>query len=546
MSSNMRSVPNQGPNPVVKGENGVCSSSHPLVTDTMMDVLKDGGNAFDAAVAGSLIQATVETHLTNHGGSVVGLYYDASTGETHQLTSTGTLVPGMRRHNPLPEELGKAVCCIPGFMPGLGALHERFASKTWSELCQPAIAAARDGYPMYSFQYALLHEQLPSRTYFPAGRELLTPDGFIAPVGELFRNPALADTLEALAEEGPQYFTEGAWAQHFVEEGNRLGWRVTMEHMKDAVPPRWSEPLEYSHGKDNIIQLAPPEQAGVFTRFVLGVLKEMDLTSRGHYSESAESLYLFSHVLRWVAWEMGMLQDPELFSVPTETWGSEEHHRAVADIILNSMPKIDLTEHVELIAGDAAMASQGREAAESDSCELSIADSEGNWVQMLHSCQGGGIPGAVVDGVPMTGTSAQSTLGAGITGWLTGNGRQKCIIGSTLVMRDGKPRLALGTPGRPNITVPQVLSSILDYGMEPHEAAVFPRMYPLAEDYSLEIENRIPDSVIEDITRMGIQIKPLGTFNWHMGSFQMCWRDSGTGMLYSNTDPRRTGKSAAF
>ena len=178
------------------------------------------------------------------------------------------------------------------------------------------------------------------------------------------------------------------------------------------------------------------------------------------------------------------------------------HHRAVAEILLGSRPRVDLTEHVELTAGDAAMTSM-RRAADLGNCELSIVDAEGNWLQVLHTCQGGGIPGAVVDGVPMTGTSATADLSAGISGWLTGDGRQKCIIGSTIVLRDGKPWLSMGSPGQPNITLPQVLSSILDFGMDPYEASVLPRMHPLADDYTLEVENRIPDSVVTDLARMG-------------------------------------------
>jgi gamma-glutamyltranspeptidase/glutathione hydrolase len=100
---------------------------------------------------------------------------------------------------------------------------------------------------------------------------------------------------------------------------------------------------------------------------------------------------------------------------------------------------------------------------------------------------------------------------------------------------------SLGTPGNVHCTVPQVLSNVLDFGMEPYEAAVQPRMLPLRDDYVLEIESRIPEAVAAGLMKLGVRIKPLPTYDYHMGSFQMSWRDPRTGLLGSNVDPRRAG-----
>ncbi len=543
--NDLSSLPGQGPKNLAEGKKGACSSSHPLVTQTMIKVMKDGGNAIDAAIAGSLLQATIEPHMTNHGGSVLFLYWDAQTQKAYQLTSSGTLVPGLSSFTTLPGSSDKKTACIPGFMPGMGAMHQRFATRPWSDLCQPAFQAASEGYPMYSFQYGFLAEQLRSRTYFPGGRSKFTPDGFLPAVGELVRNPDLARTLDTLSREGPEYFTTGAWAQHFVEQANALGWPIELKHMSD-IPPRWQEPLTYEHGDDTLVQLGPPEQAGVFSQFALGVLRHMKLDALGHYSQSANSLYLLAHALRWVSWELGLLQDPEIFQVPMEQWSSDEHHAYVARVIENSRPRVDLTEHVQLTAGKGGMEAALAPSGEADSCELSIVDPMGNWVQMLHSLQTGGIPQIAVDGVYMEGTSATPNLKSSISGWYTGGGRVKCIIGSTFVLRDGKPWMALGTPGRPHLTVPQVLHSILDFGMDPYEASVMPRLWPLGDDYTLEIESRISPEVVSDLARMGIQVKPLGTYHWSMGSFQICWKDHLTGTLKSIVDPRRVGQASAF
>jgi gamma-glutamyltranspeptidase / glutathione hydrolase len=548
-----------GPKAVVTGKQAVCSSSHPIVTETMVSVMQGGGNAADAAVAGSLVQAVVEPHMTNHAGSAAILYWEASTGKAYHLNGHGTLVPDMAPFRPVPP-IGirfampdsNPCAAIPGFIPALGEIHRRFGSKSWADLCQPALEWARNGHPVSSFEYGVLQEELRFYTYFPSGRELFTPNGFLPEVGQIFKTPALAETMRRLSGEGPEYFTRGDWAKHFVAEANRLGWPITLKEMT-AIPPRWQEPLRYSHGGNEIIQFGPPERTGVFTAFVLGVLSNFDLKGIGHYTESAQALYLMAHSLRRAHWEVGLLYDPQNFDVPVDIWLSKEFQQLAAEIIWRSQPKIDLTNHICLVSGKPSLAAAGLPTGESGkphqpggSCELSIVDAQGNWVQMLNTLQGGGIPGSVVDGVPMVGSHVRTNMTADMSGWFTGGGRSRSIIGSTLVLREGRPWLALGTPGNVYGTMPQVLSNILDYGMDPYEGALQPRMDPLRDDYVLEIESRIPAGVAVGLAKMGIQLQPLPMYDYNMGSFQMCWRDPKTGLMNSCADPRRAGKADGF
>ena len=161
----------------------------------------------------------------------------------------------------------------------------------------------------------MLTEELRGNVYFPAGRELFTPGGFLPQVGDRFRNPELAKTLRRLAKEGPDDFITGEWARQFVAEANRLGWPIKLEHLKE-VPPRWGEPLRFKHRDHEILQLSPPERQGVFCAMVLGILRHLDLPALGHYAKSAESLYYFAHALRWAEFELGYLWDPKMFEVP--------------------------------------------------------------------------------------------------------------------------------------------------------------------------------------------------------------------------------------
>lgn len=555
-----RELSRQGPKEVVRGKRAVASSQNPIVTQTMLDTLKAGGNAMDAVIAGSIIQATVQPEMTNHTGTVSVLYYEAGTGKTHYLNSMGTLHPKLPPFTTYPPGLdgvaaGPPIACIPGFMPGMGAMHQRFGSRPWSSLVEPAIPYAEDGFPVDEFARAVLDFELEGNTYFPAMRELYTPAGFTPSVGERLRNPALGKTLRGLAQEGPEYFTKGAWARHFVELAGQLGWKITLEDLS-ANPPRWTEPLRYAHKGFEVVQPAPPERQAIFCRIVLGILSHLDVSSLGHYSESAESLYYMAHALRRAHFELGQLSDPEFFDVPLDIWMSDEYIGRLAEILRRTRPKagVDLTTHVELTTNPSLLRAFGWAPARpsppdkqpSGSCELTCVDERGNWVQMMNTLQSGGIPGMVVDGVPMIGSHVAFSMAGAIAGWLGLPGsRMRSVMSNTIIMKGGRPCLSLGSPGNVHCTVPQMISNVLDYRFGPYEAAVLPRMEPMRDDYTVSIETRIPERVSRDLARLGVKLAPLPPYDFHMGSYQQAWRDD-SGTLNASTDPRRAGKAGGY
>lgn len=264
-----RYIVNQGPKPLAHGK-AVASTGNPIVTETVMSILGAGGNAADAAIAGALVQAAVEPHLTSHAGMVSFLYWDAKTRRSYQLNALGTLPHDLAPFRPINGVGGWAregapgpQAAIPGFMPGLGAMHKRFGTMNWSSLCQDAIRWAEEGHPVSSFEYGVNVFAAPFSTYFEESRAVFMPEGFLPPVGSVASNPTLAKTLRSLADEGPGYFTQGQWARDFVAAGNALGWPVRLDHMT-ANPPRWQEPLSFSHRGREIVSLAPPERQAAF------------------------------------------------------------------------------------------------------------------------------------------------------------------------------------------------------------------------------------------------------------------------------------------
>ncbi len=533
--------PRQGPKDVVSGKHGVVSSSHPCVSEIMIDILKKGGNAVDAAIAGSLAGPVYEPHMTTISGTVSFLYWDAESGRSYFMDASPILPERLSPFCPHPYASATAAA-VPGSSAGLKAMLTRFGTKRWSELVEPAAKAAREGHTVTSWEYALLYggaggksNTLEGRTYFPSGRRHYTLNGFQVPVGEKWRRPDLARTLEASASEGPDYFLNGDWAKSLVEEANSLGWMISLEDVA-GYEPLWVEPTKTRYKEDEIIGIPPPQRGGFYTGFLFGVMKQFEVK---HYTESAETLALMAWVLRRAHIDRNLIHDPDYYETPLGALLSDSYHEVIAELWRHSRPKQDLTNYLELTHSKTAhrgfLPSTGH--IPHDSCELSIADRHGNWVQMMETA-GGGIPGVVVDGVP----------GSGI-GWeryaiVEPGGRTQHAIANTIVTRDGEPWMCIGSPGDCIFTVPQVLYSILEHGWDHYRAIDAPRFWPIRDDWTLEVENRLSLDVVRGLKKLGIMPRPLGTYHWPMGSMQSVWREEDG--LKGTADPRRLGVALGY
>ncbi|USQ81273.1 gamma-glutamyltransferase family protein [Ornithinimicrobium faecis] len=533
-------------------QRAVASSQHPTVTEAMLDVLAAGGTAADAVVAGSIVQAVVQQDMTNHTGTVTGLFYSAETDEISELNSMGRIVPGLAAHHPVPGGKGLysaagsrgPMSVIPGFMPGMKAIHERFGTKDWGALVAPAAAAAREGHVVSSFEHLVMAQTVDLFLYTQSGREHFTAGGHLPQAGEVWAQPVLADTMEALAAEGPDHFITGEWAQHFVARAAQVGWSIELDHLNWT--PRWSDPATWTLGDFEVSQLSAPDRQAVYCAIVIGILDALDVTSLGHFTESPRAGYYMAHALRLAHLECGFINDPAIFEDPSSTLMDPEFHAFLANKLRRSLPKIDLTEHIELTRGKTALfAAGGASKQPAGSCELSVIDEHGNWAQMMNTLQSGGIPGEVVDGVPMVGSHQINALTSPISGWLTGGGGMRSILSNTMVRRDGEVIMALGSPGNVHCTVPQVLANVLLYGDDPHGAEERPRMLPLADDYVLSVESRVSPDYVRDLAQLGVLVNPLPAYDYHMGSYQACWRGTDS-TLHASTGPRREGAAGGL
>lgn len=544
-----RYIVNQGPKPVVSGLKAAVTTDSAIATEVMMKVLRSGGNAADAGIAGALVQCVVEPFMTNHAGTVTFLYYEAKTGKLHQLESGGTHPSGLAPFKPVAAlgavDWAQDSAVIPGCMPGLKAIHEKFGSKPWAELCEGAVEWSERGHPVSSFEHRLTTGNEAFLSYFPESREFYLPNGVFPAVGETFVPKGLAETMEGVRDQGPDYMITGPWAQAFVKKANELGWKIRPEHMTEN-PPRWVEPVRFRHHEYEIVTLGPPQAASFVTAVTLGVLKHLGV--RDMQPGSAEYYWAMGHALRLGGRHTEYGQDENFYDVPREAVLDDGYHAHLAKLVRMSRPKVDLSEHIRL-ASDAANpdvpAGKPRwtppeKGQSTGSCEIAVVDSEGNWVQMMDTLQGSGIPGQVVGGVAMFGSSATfGHLHSAIDSTLMKGAKLRGIVGNTLVLKDGKPVFSCGSPGMPHVTLPQVLVQLLDFKLDPAAALDAPRMFPMSEARGVVIEDRLKPGVVEELTKLGVRVGVVNAYVTPMGSFSVIVRDEKTGKLTALADPRR-------
>ena len=403
-------APEQGPKPVARSGKAMASASHPIVTRAMLDVMRGGGNAVDAAITAVILQPILEPQMSTLAGGMSMLVYEAKTGTLHYLDAEldhtskdaplGTIMGG----GGIAETSGRRIG-VPGTVAGLRAAAEKFGTKKWSEYFEPAIRTAEQGFPMYSFLYGEMADAAMGRiSAQSSGREEFLPDGFVPPVGTTVTRPRLATTLRRLAADGTPYFYTGEWAQHFVDAVVKTGGSISLEDMA-SYEARWEEPLRSTYRGYEIASSPPPATAGTLIAMILNILEPYDLTKMPHFAESSRTLALVRHAFGLAGFNSeAFVRDPLSGDVPMTTLLSKEYAKMLSALIDKSWPSPEATPS----AADAApappmVAASGHAANDpsySDTNHFVVVDGQGNWVTLTHTVYGSTFAtGLVVDGV---------------------------------------------------------------------------------------------------------------------------------------------------
>jgi len=541
----------QGPKPSARGARAMASSSHPLVTKTMLEVMRNGGNAVDAAITAVILQPVLEPQMSTLAGGMSMMIYEAKTGRVHYLDAEldhsaknapiGFTMAGAPN---VPETSGRRIG-VPGTVAGLFAASRKFGTKAWADYFPPAIRLAEAGFPMYSFLYAEMADAALGRLSFhPSGREEYLPNGFVPPVGAIIKRPRLAQTLGRLAAEGPDFFYKGDWARRFVEAVQKTGGSLTLEDLA-GYEVRWEEPVHTTFKGVEVFGSPPPATAGTLIGLILNILESYDLKKMIHFRESPRTLALVREAFGLAeTFSETYVRDPRGFGVPLEALLSKPFAASLVKLIEASRPLAENGNTAVGREGEASSpaAASPRDFGYCDTNHLVVVDPQGNWVTLTHTIYGSTFAtGLVVDGI-------NANSGNGFPGSAAGPGRRVISpFPPTLVMKDGKPWVAIGSPGLSSKAVALTLVNFLGFGLSLEEAVDAPRFQGSRHGDVCLVESRISERARNELaSRYGILVQPTAPYNWHFGSIQAVMRDGKTGELVGVADPRRGGHAEGY
>ncbi|MFN8161211.1 MAG: gamma-glutamyltransferase [Solirubrobacterales bacterium] len=510
---------------------GVVAAGHPLTAEAGAQVLGEGGNAVDAAVAAMLASFAVESPLTGLGAGGFMIVHEA--GRT-ALIDFFVEMPG-REGTERGEELvpvdvhfdeattqvfnvGAASCGVPGTAAGVSHALAGYGTMPMAELIGPAVRLAREGAPLNRQQAYVLEILEPIYTRLPECRRIYAPGGRILREGETFRFEDLAGALEMLAAEGHEPFYRGeigaAVADFVCERGGILS-RSDMA----AYGPIERTPVRARHRGCEVLTNPPPSSGGILIAFALELLERLGSDS----VQSVLSVMEAANRARAARFAEGLYEE-----------GFAESFLAATN----------LDREAERIASGQGPLPGGPEDRLGSTTHLVVMDAEGGCASV--TCSNGTGSGLVVPG---TGIHVNNMLGEedlnplGFHRTPVG-ARMTSMMSPAVVMRDGEVVAGLGSAGSNRIrsAVLQTVLRLLGDGMGPAEAVAAPRVH--FESGTLQAEPGIDPGTLDRVESAGVPVVRWRDRNLFFGGVQAVTRDPSTGRLEGGGDPRRGGAVA--
>jgi gamma-glutamyltranspeptidase / glutathione hydrolase len=526
---------------------GMVAAAQPLAAQAGLEVLKRGGSAVDAAVAANACLGLMEPTGCGLGGDLFALVWDPSSRKLHGLNASGRAPLALTLARVPPGEDGTIPLfspyswTVPGCAGGWFELHSRFGRRPMEEVLGAAIAYARDGFPLSPVIAADWEHGASSFAEKPGFAEVYMPGGRAPRVGERFRNPALARTLETLARGGAEAFYRGPIAEAIVRFSERNGGFFASEDFARHACT-WDEPISTSYRGCEVWEL-PPNGQGLAALEMLNVLEGFDLAALGrdspdfwHVLVEAKKL-AFADRARYYA-------DPAFAEVPVSALLSKEYARRRAALL--GMDRAALTDE----PGDVQL-SRG------DTTYLAAADESGMMVSLIQSNYTGFGSGYVVPelGFGLQDRGGQFSLDPRHPNRLEPGKRPFHTIMPAFLTRGEEPLLAFGVMGadmQPQGHA-QVLVNLLDLGLDLQEAGDAPRFRHTGSSEptgaamraggELYLEPGVPAAIRSELARRGHRVEvALGVF----GGYQAVARDPATGMYAGASESRKDGCAIGY
>ena len=590
----------EGPlRPPVMGRNAGVSAGHPLTTAAAVEILQQGGNAFDAGVAALLVGGVVEQDLYGIGGEALILVYPAAEGEVVSVTGQGWApasadIDEYLRDGRSLQGQGLDPSVIPGALHGALTVLERWGTMSFEQVAKRAIEYAEQGFPLRPRTANSIRREIDFINQWPYNRLMwLKADGSFYEAGDTIRFPNMARTFRRMVQAERQAartsgrvggiiaardrFYKGDIAEEMVAFLQDNGAAYTIEDFAEFYA-RVEEPVSTTYRGYEIYK-QPFNSQGPTLLQALNILENFDLREMGH--NSADYMHVIVESLKLAfADRDSYYADQDFVDVPATGLLSKEYARERASLIDmnrssqdfvagNPLPYDDqVSEWPYWIAGAAepvATLSPGLSdfpASLKDTSHVAIIDEEGNVFDSTPS--GGWIGGAVVlgaTGIGMSVRGEQFWLDKMRAAQLRPWSRPRYTLTPSLVFRDGRPLLAIGTPGGDNQeqTILQALLNIVefkdDWYPNLHGAIEWPRVqtlhfyasfWPHSTGFNrINIESNVDASVIEEMRRRGHDVNVVPPFRIS-GCATAVMLDPVTGSRIAAADPRRDCYAAAY
>lgn len=529
----------------VMAQNGMAATSHPLSTQAAIEILRSGGNAIDAAIAANAMEGVVEPHVNGIGGDLFAIVWDAKTKQLYGLNGSGrspyslTLEELKKRGLKHIPALGALPVSVPGCVDGWFELHKKFGSLPMEKILSHAIHYAKNGFPVHD-ELALSLARVPNNYgKFPNVKEHYYPNGSVPKRGDIFKNPALANTLEKIAKGGRDAFYKGDIARTIDAFMKKNDGFLSYNDLADHTST-WIDPVSVNYRGYDVWEL-PPNGQGIAALQMLTILEGYDF-SKIPYG-STEHIHLFTEAKKLVFEDRAKYYaDPEFSEIPVKELISEEYAAKRRQLINPNRA----AAHYD--AGNPALK-------DGDTIYLTIADKDGNMVSLIQSNYRGFGSGMMPDGLGfmLQDRGELFSLTEGERNTYAPHKRPFHTIIPAFITKDGQPFVSFGVMGgafQPMGHV-QIVMDIVDFGMNLQEAGDAPRINhegssePTGEKMEgvgeITLESGFSYETIRDLMRKGHKVGyTLGVY----GGYQAIRYDGK--VYFGATESRKDGMAAGF
>ena len=529
----------------VIAENGMVATSHPLATQVGIDILKNGGNAIDAAIAANAAIGLMEPTGNGIGGDLFAIIWIEKDKKLYGLNASGrspkNLTLDYFKNNNFSEipAYGPLPVSVPGCVDGWFEMHEKFGSTPMHDILQPAIEYADNGFPVTELVSYYMKKASKNFDMYPNFKETYYINGTTPKKGQIFQNKDLANTLSVIAKKGRKGFYEGeiakAMSDFIIEQGGFLSYNDLKNHKSE-----WIDPVSTSYRGFDIWEL-PPNGQGIAALQILNLLEAYDIKSMGF--GSAEYIHHFTEAKKIAfADRAKYYADMDFNKIPVDYLISKEYSEL---------------RRTEINSNKAALKVSAGEIENGDTIYLTTADKDGNMVSLIQSNYRGMGSGMVPPGLGfmLQDRGELFSLEEGHFNVYEPEKRPFHTIIPAFITKENKPYVSFGLMGgamQPQGHA-QIVINLIDFGMNLQEAGDAPRIRHLSSQQptggnmldggELSLESGFDYKEIRQLIELGHKvIFDLGSF----GGYQAIMYDDKTGVYYGASESRKDGSAMGY